>query len=227
MEQKRLPIFAERFAELRGDMTQGEFAEYLGISRPTVGFYENGTRLPDVLILRQISERCNVSADWLIGLTGDREICPSAIDLLGLSSKAIEVLKEMNTTPANQLVGGILPQVGPLLINRILENKECEAMVYFTNQALLAGLKAEVVDSSKKSFGSLAGFQQSLIERDEGYVKVPTRDAVRLYMRSACDIFENIFETEVNLALDKMLQDTNKVIQDRTGEIAKDPDVPQ
>lgn len=45
MEQKRMPIFAERFAQLRGEMTQGEFAEFLGISRPTVGFYENGTRL--------------------------------------------------------------------------------------------------------------------------------------------------------------------------------------
>lgn len=59
MEQKRMPIFAERFAQLRGEMTQAEFAEFLGISRPTVGFYENGVRLPDALLLCQIAEKCN------------------------------------------------------------------------------------------------------------------------------------------------------------------------
>ena len=69
MEQKRFPLFAERFAKLRGDMTQGEFAEFLGLSRPTVGFYENGSRLPDALCLKTIAVKCGVSADWLLGLT--------------------------------------------------------------------------------------------------------------------------------------------------------------
>lgn len=72
MEQKRFPTFSKRFSELRKDMTQGEFAEFLGISRPTVGFYENGTRIPDALVLRQISEKCQVSTDWLLGLSNFR-----------------------------------------------------------------------------------------------------------------------------------------------------------
>ena len=69
MEEKRFPVFARRFSELRGGQSQEEFAKFLGISRPTVSYYENGTRVPDALILRQIAEKCNVSADWLIGLS--------------------------------------------------------------------------------------------------------------------------------------------------------------
>ena len=68
MEQ-RFPAFTERFTQLRGDMTQAEFAEFLGMSRPTIGFYESGTRIPDALGVRTIAEKCHVSADWLLGLS--------------------------------------------------------------------------------------------------------------------------------------------------------------
>lgn len=65
----RFPIFRERFCTLRGDMTQDEFAKKLGFSRPTVGLYESGSRVPDALALRTIAEKCDVSADWLVGLS--------------------------------------------------------------------------------------------------------------------------------------------------------------
>lgn len=65
----RLPLFAERFAALRGDQSQEAFAQFLGISRPTVGFYESGARIPDAVTLRRIAERCMVSTDYLLGLT--------------------------------------------------------------------------------------------------------------------------------------------------------------
>lgn len=67
-----MPAFADRFIELRGNRTQDEFSKFLGISRPTVGFYESGQRIPDALVLRQISEKCNVSADYLLGLTDEK-----------------------------------------------------------------------------------------------------------------------------------------------------------
>lgn len=77
MEQKKLSVFSERFHCLRirslnhrGEpMSQAEFAAYLGISRPTIGFYENGTRYPDAYVLNQIASKCHVSADWLLGLS--------------------------------------------------------------------------------------------------------------------------------------------------------------
>ena len=71
MERKneRLPIFTERFRELQGARSNTEFAEFLGISRQTVGFYWNGDRAPDAVTLTKISEKCNVSSDWLLGLS--------------------------------------------------------------------------------------------------------------------------------------------------------------
>lgn len=69
MEQEKTFEFAKRFNKLRGSESQKDFAIRLGISRPTVGFYENGSRLPQADVLKQIAERCNVSTDWLLGLS--------------------------------------------------------------------------------------------------------------------------------------------------------------
>lgn len=69
VKQGRLPEFKYRFKELQGTMSNTEFAEFLGMSRQTVGFYLNGDRIPDALALKQIAERCQVSADFLIGLS--------------------------------------------------------------------------------------------------------------------------------------------------------------
>ena len=70
MERKndRLPIFTERFRELQGEQSNTEFAEFLGISRQTVGFYWNGDRVPDAITIIKIAKKCEVSADWLLGL---------------------------------------------------------------------------------------------------------------------------------------------------------------
>lgn len=68
-KQHRFPIFCDRLCELQGKKTIAAFAAFLGLSRPTVNFYLNGDRVPDALTLRQIAERCNVSSDWLLGLS--------------------------------------------------------------------------------------------------------------------------------------------------------------
>lgn len=79
----KLPVFARRFRELRGERSQVKFSEDLGISRPTIGFYENGDRVPDALTLKIISEKCNVPSDWLIGLTENRQLTQPRRKLCG------------------------------------------------------------------------------------------------------------------------------------------------
>lgn len=105
MERKgnRLPIFTKRFRELQGERSNTDFADFLGLSRQTVGFYCNGDRLPDVITLIQIAERCNVSTDYLLGVTDIetrdvtvREICEKT----GLSEKACEWFEELNLEPS-------------------------------------------------------------------------------------------------------------------------------
>lgn len=65
----RNTVFCKRFAELRGERTQAEFAKFLGIARATVGFYENGERVPDAIVLKKICEACKVPSDYLLGLS--------------------------------------------------------------------------------------------------------------------------------------------------------------
>lgn len=95
-EKNRFPIFRERFRKLQGDRSNTEFAEFLGISRQTVGFYCNGDRIPDALGLKEIAETCEVSADWLLGLSdvqsvkGElRQVC----EYTGLSQESIERIR--------------------------------------------------------------------------------------------------------------------------------------
>lgn len=91
----KMPIFRERFCSLRGSKTQAEFAEFIGISRPTVGFYENGERLPDALVLRKIAEKCGVSADWLLGLSDVKSTDQNkknACEVTGLTEENVEFL---------------------------------------------------------------------------------------------------------------------------------------
>ena len=90
----RLPIFTERFRELQGEKTNTEFADFLGISRQTVGFYCNGDRVPDALTLIKISQKCGVSADWLLGLSDykNKETESTSAKELGLSEKSVNFL---------------------------------------------------------------------------------------------------------------------------------------
>lgn len=83
-----------RIGELRTErnMKQTEFADFLGISRQSIGFYESGKRLPDASTIALICKKCNVSADWLLDLGGVKSdnVNEAAIGkLTGLSPKAV------------------------------------------------------------------------------------------------------------------------------------------
>lgn len=73
-QSKEQLVFAQRFRELRGSRTQAEFADFLGLSRPTVGLYESGKRVPDATVLKRIAEKCGVSADYLAGTAPPRKM---------------------------------------------------------------------------------------------------------------------------------------------------------
>lgn len=93
MEHKETKIiFRERLDKLRNDKSNTEFAEFLGLSRQTVGFYLNGDRMPDAVSLAKIARACAVSTDYLLGLTD--EATPdmderAACEYLGLTAEAV------------------------------------------------------------------------------------------------------------------------------------------
>lgn len=100
-QKGRIPVLRERLLELQGDMTNTEFADKLGISRQTAGFYLNGDRIPDSETLLQICKSCKVSADWLLGLSDDPNMNPPAVDELGLNPTVVLGIKELNNRKRN------------------------------------------------------------------------------------------------------------------------------
>lgn len=170
MEQKRMPIFAERFAQLRREMTQAEFAEFLGISRPTVGFYENGVRLPDALLLCQIAEKCNVSADWLLGTTDvkSRNINLQYLcDYTGLSENALLVLAGWNCI-SNSKNTSILTVLNNLL-STTTESNDLEEDISFHFNVILERL-AILADINMLSSSAITEAEKDeLIQQDGLY----------------------------------------------------------
>lgn len=63
--------FSTRIKELRTskELTQKELAETLNISTVSVSSYETGTKTPSLDMVKNIAQKCNVSIDWLCGLS--------------------------------------------------------------------------------------------------------------------------------------------------------------
>lgn len=97
--EARAPQFRKRFDELRGNRSNTEFAQFLDMSRQTVGFYLNGDRIPDAGGLLYISEKCGVSVDWLLGksnATDPNEAIQYISKTTGISDLAIKNLQRLN-----------------------------------------------------------------------------------------------------------------------------------
>ena len=91
----RFPQFTKRFRELRGKRDNTEFAKFLGISRQTVGFYYNGDRIPDAMMLKQSAEKCGVSTDYLLGLTDTQSTnadARAAVEYTKLPERAVNLI---------------------------------------------------------------------------------------------------------------------------------------
>lgn len=53
--------------------TQKEFAEFVGVPQPSLSAYENNKNSPTTEVMITIAKKCNISLDWLCGLTGDSD----------------------------------------------------------------------------------------------------------------------------------------------------------
>ena len=93
--------FTRRFRDLiQPGETHEAFAKKIGVERNTITQYFNGNRIPTSAILFQICKNCNVSADWLLGLSDVKSPdanAKAACEYTGLSEKAIEYLHEVRT----------------------------------------------------------------------------------------------------------------------------------
>ena len=74
-----MPMRYPRIRELREDrdLTQKELADYLKCSQVSYSYYEIGARGIPTDVLVKIARYHCTSTDYLLGLTGQREPCPS------------------------------------------------------------------------------------------------------------------------------------------------------
>lgn len=72
-------MIGERLKEIREKtgMNKKEFANYIGIKYTTYNGYETGAREPDSDFLILISQKFDVSTDYLLGLQGVKEVLHS------------------------------------------------------------------------------------------------------------------------------------------------------
>lgn len=88
--------FANRLKELRGDMSQTELADALGVSRASLSLYELGNRTPDIEFLYTVCRYFEVTSDWLLGLSSVKKpdtTMQAVCDMTGLEYAAIEKLR--------------------------------------------------------------------------------------------------------------------------------------
>ena len=102
MESKNtcVEVFGKRLKELRkaNGYTIEQFADMVGISKSTLGYYENDKRMPDIEILSRIADTLNVNADYLIGRTNTTALkgkMKTVCEFTGLSDSAAEYLSEL------------------------------------------------------------------------------------------------------------------------------------
>lgn len=84
--------FSERLQQLRKDMgmTQKEFADLLEIPQPSVSAYENSKNTPTLDILVTIANRCNISLDWLCGVSSSKQRISSMDDVIDVLFELFE-----------------------------------------------------------------------------------------------------------------------------------------
>ena len=68
-------MLGDRLRTLRNQKkkTQQQVSEYIGITRPAYTAYEKGTRNPDYGILEKLATYFEVTTDYLLGISGDKE----------------------------------------------------------------------------------------------------------------------------------------------------------
>lgn len=71
--------YNNRLSELRGEMSQREFAAKIGLSQQNYGKYEQGKQKLNSDLIAKICTTFGCSAEWLLGLDGKRVLPADAI----------------------------------------------------------------------------------------------------------------------------------------------------
>lgn len=101
-------VFSARLKELRQEsgLTIEAFANEVGVSKSSVGYYENQNRLPDLATAARMAEVLGVTTDYLVGRSNARTQTPklrNICDYVGLSDKSVEMLARLKKEKTSRL----------------------------------------------------------------------------------------------------------------------------
>lgn len=195
-KKNRFPIFQERLRELQGGMSNTVFADFLGMSRQTVGFYLNGNRIPDILGLEQIARKCNVSSDWLLGLSNSKNTSTEKQQIhqtTGLSERFIDYVidkKEHDNSLISTLNEFLLPdELTPILL-------DMHSFPYYLEK-LMDSLEKAKEEIEKENLNGNSGELYELVDFWDQEVGEKYSD-VRYWRFETVDALTNMFDNIFN-----------------------------
>lgn len=100
-------VFKERLKTVRQKLglTQVQMAELIGVSRATIGFYENGDRLPDISVFESLVTATEIPASYYLGHTTSQKEEYADLSLItGLDDEAIGAILDADTYALSALL---------------------------------------------------------------------------------------------------------------------------
>ena len=164
-------------------MTQEAFASFLGLSRPTIGFYEradkeNG-RVPDAETLQHICKKCEVSADYLLGLS-DRQAVTEISAYTGLSPEAVECLHQMSLWPSLESLA---------LLEYLITLQPFQDLLFHLNRYLTFGMiKTNTLFRRTPEYADC----KKLLESQGFRITVPSTEANEYYFKHVIPTLQKI-----------------------------------
>lgn len=201
--------FAKRLRELRGDMTQAEFAEVIGISRGSVSFYENEERTADIEVLSSISKKFNVSVDYLLGNTEIKNNDHQVV----FNEELTELAYFLNKYEKDRMTRRLLD-----LFNEAEKNKIDED--YIPNISRLLELLSEQVKTAFNSVGDISEFVKYVDNNFDQEKKSKTIvNFVFGTITTACERITKAIINQVEalppIVIGRLIDQANDLIQDK------------
>lgn len=208
---ERFPAFRRAFLELMGDMTLQEFADKLGMSRATVGFYSAGQRIPDALGVKTIAEKCQVSADWLLGLSNAKSAdigMKGTCNYTGLSEVAVKNIIDTKSTDQNQDINWCNVS---MILSRLFEAPEIYDSIMFIFHAVNCDSKKyelvpllqqkEHKTQDEQDFLDMFSDTEKYI-KDSGKVLLEGREASEYFLFKAKEIMGKLINDIFQLSIE-------------------------
>lgn len=160
-------VFSARLKELRQEsgLTIEAFANEVGVSKSSVGYYENQNRLPDLATAARMAEVLGVTTDYLVGRSNARTSAPklkNICDYVGLSDKSVKMLARLKkeNPKRSAMINQLLEQASDDITDDYELDGEYEGSVlnalcrYLCRYSSLDGYIMEMTSSSDEGISS-------------------------------------------------------------------------